>query len=171
MLDKLLLHCRKCLTPVLYFAAMLPTGLPSHAHLSPGHSANRHPVSESADSIPSRSGALGSLTSGWQQESEGILEQENARLSDEVRHRRLNRVSTCVTSRLRSLATLTELDSVCFRTLELERLAREAEGLREQIREEQQRRQSRVADLTEQLLGVQGCHIAAHVVRILAKIC
>ena len=40
------------------------------------------------------------------------------------------------------------------RSLELERLAREAEALREQIREEQQRRQSRVADLAEQVAGV-----------------
>ena len=43
-----------------------------------------------------------------------------------------------------------------LRSLELERLGREADGLREQIREEQQRRQSRVADLTEQVITVQG---------------
>lgn len=47
-------------------------------------------------------------------------------------------------------------DDLRHRSLELERLGREADGLREQIREEQQRRQSRVADLTEQVITVQG---------------
>ncbi|CAK9108949.1 Hypothetical protein (Fragment) [Durusdinium trenchii] len=38
----------------------------------------------------------------------------------------------------------------------MERLQREADSLREQIRDEQRRRQSRVSDLSEQLRGVEG---------------
>lgn len=43
-----------------------------------------------------------------------------------------------------------------LRTLDMERLQREADSLREQIRDEQRRRQSRVSDLSEQLRGVEG---------------
>ena len=42
------------------------------------------------------------------------------------------------------------------RTLDMERLQREAVSLREQIQEEQRRRSSRVLDLQEQLRGIEG---------------
>eukprot|EP00438_Fugacium_kawagutii_P024185 Skav213507 [mRNA] locus=scaffold656:13431:16169:+ [translate_table: standard] len=68
-----------------------------------------------------------------QQESQYVLEQENRRLSEEIRTR-TPRAST----------------------LDMERLQREAASLREQIQEEQRRRQSRVSDLQEQLHRLEG---------------
>ena len=44
------------------------------------------------------------------------------------------------------------------RTLDMERLQREAVSLREQIQEEQRRRSSRVLDLQEQLRGIEGLY-------------
>ncbi|CAE8618564.1 unnamed protein product, partial [Polarella glacialis] len=46
-------------------------------------------------------------------------------------------------------------DELRSRTAEADSLAREAESLREQIREEQERRRSRTADLSEQLSGLE----------------
>eukprot|EP00439_Symbiodinium_sp_Y106_P056372 s5524_g7.t3 len=118
---------------------MLPTGPPSsHALHSAGQGRPSEPNGwsrEHASHAPRRvaNSAANSTAprgpGGWTaQQSEEILEEENVRLSDDLRHR----------------------------SLELQRLGREAEGLREQIREEQQRRQSRVADLTEQVITAQG---------------
>ncbi|CAL1149963.1 unnamed protein product [Cladocopium goreaui] len=61
-------------------------------------------------------------------ESQHALEQENRRLSKEIR----------------------------TRNLDMERLQREAVSLREQIQEEQRRRRSRVSDLQEQLQRLEG---------------
>ena len=118
-------------------------------------------------------------------ESQHALEQENRRLSKEIRtrtpqeycpvemdtcfchwnqlsvdHSRTIRVNIIgwIIREICKEGSFTKVPSqICsLRNLDMERLQREAVSLREQIQEEQRRRRSRVSDLQEQLQRLEG---------------